>query len=92
MSGDDGSFEITVPCESEAGALYVDAIPLLSRVSGAGSVRDTSEIFMPREIAKLPGFTNGYLVIKNPVGSDHTDWLGINLFARHLTERIFSEI
>ncbi|MBR3212172.1 MAG: ribonuclease H-like domain-containing protein [Firmicutes bacterium] len=92
MSGDDGSFEITVPCESEAGALYVDAIPLLSRVSGVGSVRDTSEIFMPREIAELPGFTNGYLVIKNPAGSDHTDWLGINLFARHLTERIFSEI
>lgn len=91
MSGTDGSFTITLPLESEAGALYVDLVALLGYGHSVSESENVSEVSIPCEIAELPGFVNGYLLIKDPMDPGRTDWLGLNLFAKHLAERILSE-
>ena len=92
MSGTDGAFEINVPCETEGGSVYLDLLPLLSAGASHSAESKDSSISIPREIAELPGFTNGYLIISGPDGSGKrkTDWLALNIFARHLTNMILA--
>ena len=79
MSRSDASAKLTIPCESEAGALYIDARSILG------------ENFTP--IEKYPSVFNGYLILSEKDKIHHLDQIllyrGKN-FSRDVFHRLIS--
>ncbi len=69
MSGKDGSFEITLPCESKEDSIYVDVKTLLDD--------DAREV-----LSTLPSFVNDYIILKE---NKRLNYLDINLLAREIS-------
>ena len=76
MSGKDGSFEITLPCESKDNSVYVDIKTLLD-----DSAREVLSI--------LPFYVNDYLILKE---KNRINYLEINLLARELSKFALSRL
>lgn len=84
----DGSFEITAPCETKDRSTYIDLMPFISdEDTDLNAYARTQE--MISEIRNSSGFVNNYLILKE---DDILKYQEINTLAKFLAEKTLYEI
>ena len=89
---ENGKFEITVPCETRANAIYVDLIPYINEAlldNGEQMPQDDPTTADVDFITNCSGFVNNYLILKEP---DTINYGDINALSKLIANKVLKLI